>query len=95
MLNRYSTPYRVLTEEEKTEIINGTEKIVALSLQCLARIKERYDSCGNDRFPSVIMTSEPIRNSYRELLRKGVKPRCIRDYKRKYYILQRTDEGSS
>ena len=77
MLNRYSTPYRVLTEEEKTEIINGTEKIVALSLQCLARIKERYDSCGNDRFPSVIMTSEPIRNSYRELLRKGVKPRCI------------------
>ena len=77
MLNRYSTCNVVLTEEEKTEIIEGTERIVALSLQCLARVKERYDSCGNDRLPSVIMTSESISNAYRELLRSGLKPRCI------------------
>ena len=71
MLNRYSTSNVVLTEEEKTEIIDGTERIVALSLQCLAKVKERYDSCGNDRLPSVIMTSESISNAYRELLRRG------------------------
>jgi hypothetical protein len=77
MLNRYSRLIEHLTEEEKTEIIEGTERIVALSLQCLARVKERYDSCGNDRLPSVIMTSESISNAYRELLRSGLKPRCI------------------
>jgi hypothetical protein len=77
MLNRYHSTYRVLTEKEKTEIIDGIEKMVALSLQCLARVKERYDSCGNDRLPYVIVTTEPITNAYKELLRKGVKPRCI------------------
>jgi two-component system, OmpR family, sensor histidine kinase VicK len=77
MLNSYSRSYRVLTEEEKTEIIDGTEKMLALSLQCLARVKERYDSCGNDRLPYVIMMSESISNAYRELLRRGIKPRCI------------------
>jgi len=77
MLNSYSRSYRVLTEEEKTEIIDGTEKTLALSLQCLARVKERYDSCGNDRLPYVIMMSESISNAYRELLRRGIKPRCI------------------
>jgi two-component system sensor histidine kinase VicK len=77
MLNRYHSIYRVLTEKEKTEVIDGIEKMVALSLQCLARVKERYDSCGNGRLPYVIVTSEPISNAYKELLRKGVKPRCI------------------
>jgi two-component system, OmpR family, sensor histidine kinase VicK len=77
ILNSYSRSYRVLTEEEKTEIIDGTEKTLALSLQCLARVKEQYDSCGNDRLPFVIVTSESIGNAYRELLRRGVKPRCI------------------
>ena len=69
ILNTYSRLIEHVTEEEKTEIINGTENIVALSLQCLARVKERYDSCGNDRLPSVIVASEPINNAYRELLR--------------------------
>jgi two-component system sensor histidine kinase VicK len=77
MLNRYFTSFGVLREEEKTEIIDGTEKTVALSLQCLARVKERYDSCGNDRLPYVIVTSESIRNAYRELLTRGIKSRCI------------------
>jgi hypothetical protein len=77
MLNKYPTTYRVLTEEEKTEIIEGIEKMVALSLQCLVRVKERYDCCVNDRLPSVIVTSEPISNAYKEILRRGVKPRCI------------------
>jgi two-component system sensor histidine kinase VicK len=66
-----------LVEIEKTEIVNGIEKMVALSLECLARVKERYDSCGNDKLPYVIVTSEPITNAYKELLRKGAKPRCI------------------
>jgi two-component system sensor histidine kinase VicK len=86
MLNSYSRSYRVLTEEEKTEIIDGTEKTLALSLQCLARIKERYDSCGNDRLPYVIMMSESISNAYRELLRRGIKPRCITEITEKNIV---------
>jgi hypothetical protein len=77
MLNRYSRLIEHVTEEEKTEIINGAEKTVALSLHCLARVKERYDSCGNDKSPSVIVQSEPISNACRELLRRGIKTRCI------------------
>jgi two-component system sensor histidine kinase VicK len=77
MLNRYHSNYRVLTEKEKTEIADGIEKMVALSLQCLARVKERYDSCGDDRLPYVIVTSKRVSNAYKELLSKGVKPRCI------------------
>ena len=77
ILNRYHTTYRVLTEEEKAEINDRIEKTVALSLQCLSRVKERYDSCGNDRLPSVIVMSELLSNAYKELLRRGVKPRCI------------------
>jgi two-component system sensor histidine kinase VicK len=62
---------------EKTEVINGIENIVPLSLQCFARIKESYDSCGDDALPSVIVTTETINNAYRELLRRGIRTRLI------------------
>jgi two-component system, OmpR family, sensor histidine kinase VicK len=64
-------------EEEKTETIYGVENTVSVSLQCFARVKERHDSCGDHTLPSVIVTTEPIKNAYRELLRRGIKTRFI------------------
>jgi two-component system sensor histidine kinase VicK len=63
--------------EEKTETIYGVENNVSVSLECFARVKERHDSCGDDTLPSVIVTTEPIKNAYGELLRKGIKTRFI------------------
>jgi two-component system, OmpR family, sensor histidine kinase VicK len=64
-------------EEEKTETIYGAENTVSVSLECFARVKERHDSCGDHTLPSVIVTTEPIKNAYRELLRRGIKSRFI------------------
>ena len=64
-------------DEEKTETIYGVENTVSVSLECFARVKERHDSCGDHTLPSVIVTTEPIKNAYRELLRKGIKTRFI------------------
>jgi two-component system, OmpR family, sensor histidine kinase VicK len=64
-------------EEEKTQIVSEVENALRLSLQCFARVKERHDSCGDDTLPSVIVTTESIKNAYRELLRRGIKTRFI------------------
>jgi two-component system, OmpR family, sensor histidine kinase VicK len=64
-------------EEEKTETVYGVENTVSVSLQCFAQVKERHDSCGDDTLPSVIVSTEPIKNAYRELLRRGIKTRFI------------------
>ena len=66
-----------MSEEGKTEILNGIENTVSVSLQCFARVKERYDSCGDNTLPYVIVTTEAINNAYRELLKRGRKARFI------------------
>jgi two-component system sensor histidine kinase VicK len=63
--------------EEKTETISGIENTISVSLECFARVKVRHDSCGDHTLPSVIVTTEPIKNAYRELLRKGIKTRFV------------------
>jgi phosphatidylserine/phosphatidylglycerophosphate/cardiolipin synthase-like enzyme len=63
--------------EEKTETVYGVENTVSVSLECFARVKERHHSCGDHTLPSVIVTTEPIKNAYRELLRRGIKSRFI------------------
>jgi len=66
-----------MQEEEKTETIYGVENTVSVSLNCFAQAKESHDSCGDFTLPSVIMTTEPIRNAYLELLKRGIKTRFI------------------
>jgi len=66
-----------VSREEKTETISGLENTVSVSLECFGRVKERHDSCGDDTLPSVIVTTDPIKNAYRELLRRGIKTRFI------------------
>jgi hypothetical protein len=66
-----------VSREEKTETIYGAENTVSVSLECFARVKERHDSCGDHTLPSIIVTTEPIKNAYTELLTKGMKTRFI------------------
>jgi two-component system, OmpR family, sensor histidine kinase VicK len=66
-----------VSREEKTGTIYGAKNVVSVSLECFARVKDRHDSCGDETLPSVIVTTEPIKNAYRELLRKGIKTRFI------------------
>jgi two-component system sensor histidine kinase VicK len=66
-----------VSEEEKTEVINGIDKTIPLSLQCFARAKERHDSFGDETLPSVVVTTDAINNAYRELLRRGIRTRFI------------------
>jgi two-component system sensor histidine kinase VicK len=77
MLNSYYNLIQDVSEEEKTEIIDGIENTIPLSLQCFQRAKERHDSYGDDTFPSVIVTNEAINNAYKELLKGGTKVRFI------------------
>lgn len=58
-------------------LLNSGENTVSVSLECFARVKERLDRCGNHTLPSVIVTTEPIKNAYKELLRRGIKTRFI------------------
>jgi two-component system sensor histidine kinase VicK len=53
------------------------ENVVSVSLNCFARAKASHDSCGDFTLPSVIMTTEPIRNAYLQLLERGIKTRLI------------------
>ena len=55
-----------MSREEKTETIYGVDNTISVSLECFARVKERHDSCGDDRLSSVIIMT----NLYCELLSK-------------------------
>jgi two-component system, OmpR family, sensor histidine kinase VicK len=67
----------MVQEEEKTETIYDVENTISVSLNCFAQAKESHDSCGDFTLPSVIMTTEPIRNAYHELRKRGIKTRFI------------------
>jgi signal transduction histidine kinase len=66
-----------MVQEEKTQTIYGVENIVSVSLNCFAQAKVGYDSCGDLTLPSVIMTTEPIRNGYLQFRKRGIKTRLI------------------
>jgi two-component system, OmpR family, sensor histidine kinase VicK len=63
--------------DERTSTIYGVENTVSASLNCFAQAKESYDSCGDFTLPYVIMTTEPIKDAYLELLKRGIKTRFI------------------
>jgi two-component system, OmpR family, sensor histidine kinase VicK len=67
----------MVQEDEKIQDICGVENVISVSLNCFAQAKVSYDSCGDFTLPSVIMTTEPIRNAYLQLLKRGIKSRLI------------------
>jgi two-component system sensor histidine kinase VicK len=64
-------------KEEKTQTIYGVENVISASLHCFAQVKVSHDSCGNFTLPSIIMTTEPIKNAYLQLLKRGIRTRLI------------------
>ena len=62
-----------MKEEEKTRTIYGVENTISVNLNCFARAKQRHDSCGDFTLPSVIIATQPIRNGYLDVLKRGVK----------------------
>ena len=64
---------------ERTEIIYGTANVVKFSAQGLSTAKKRVDVCGDYSMPSVILASQPVREGYFELNRRGVRIRWIAD----------------
>jgi hypothetical protein len=80
MLNRFCKLLPDVSEEEKTEIIDGIENTALLSLQCFARLKERQDSYGDDTLASAIVTTEAINNAYKELFKRRIKARLIIEF---------------
>src|SRR5215211_5251429 len=75
-----------MQEEEKTQTIYGVENTISVSLNCFAQVKESHDSCGDFTLPSVIMTTEPIRKAYLELLKRGIKTRFITEITEKNIV---------
>ena len=67
----------MVQEEEKIQDIYGVENVISVSLNCFAQAKVSYDSCGDFTLPSVIMTTEPMRNAYLQLLKRGIRTRLI------------------
>jgi signal transduction histidine kinase len=76
-LNNSKSYAKIVQEEEETQAIYGVENTASVSLNFLAQAKKNHDSCGDFMLPSEIITNEPIRNAYFDLLKRGIKPRLI------------------
>jgi len=63
--------------QERTEMITGAENTVRVSLECFTRVRKRHDTCGDTTLPSVIIATEPVKDAYIQLKKKGVRTRFI------------------
>ena len=66
------------TNGERTEIIYGIENVIKFSAYGLSIVK-KIDVCGDYSMPSVILASEPVKQGYYDLHRRGVIIRWITD----------------
>jgi two-component system, OmpR family, sensor histidine kinase VicK len=62
---------------EKTEVLNGINNIIKRTLHEFSNIKKTYDNCTDSRYPSVLITTEPIRTAYSRLKERGIRVRFI------------------
>jgi two-component system sensor histidine kinase VicK len=46
-------------------------------LQTLSKVKYRFDNCSDVRYPSIIVTTEPVRKAFVDVKNRGVKTRFI------------------
>ena len=69
----------VNTSGERTDIIYGVENIIDFAIQSLLLVQYTFDVCTDSNGPSVILSSEKIKNAYYGLRKKGVKIRCVSD----------------
>ena len=69
------------TSGERTEIVYGIEEVTKFFADGLSLVGNKIDVCGDHTMPSVILSSEEVRNGYFELSKKGVEIRWITDIK--------------
>jgi two-component system sensor histidine kinase VicK len=74
------TSFQVLTlisDREVTQVWEGVENTVGRSLDVLYKLQKSCDLCVDRNAPSVILTTEPIRQAYLDLKRRGIRVRFI------------------
>ncbi len=72
----------LISDREVTQVWEGVENTVGKSLDVLYRLQKSCDSCLDRNAPSVIITTEPIRQAYLDLKRRGIRIRFITEVTR-------------
>ena len=72
----------LISDREVTQVWEGVENTVGKSLDVLYRLQKSCDSCLDRNAPSVILTTEPIRQAYLDLKRRGIRIRFITEVTR-------------
>jgi two-component system, OmpR family, sensor histidine kinase VicK len=67
----------LISDREVTQVWEGVENTVGRSLDVLYKLQKSCDSCVDRNAPSVILTTEPIRQAYLDLKRRGIRIRFI------------------
>jgi two-component system, OmpR family, sensor histidine kinase VicK len=67
----------LISDREVTQVWEGVENTVGKSLDVLYKLEKSCDLCVDRNAPSVILTTEPIKQAYFDLKRRGIKVRFI------------------
>src|SRR5689334_1215899 len=60
---------------ERNELVYGEENVIGKELRFLSSTKKRIDTCMDNSRPSLATGIEPIKNSFLDAKRRGVKLR--------------------
>ena len=72
----------LISAREITQVWEGVENTVGKSLDVLYRLQKSCDLCVDRNAPSVILTTEPIKQAYFDLKRRGIRVRFITEVTR-------------
>jgi two-component system, OmpR family, sensor histidine kinase VicK len=72
----------LISDREVTQVWEGIENTVGKSLDVLYKLRKSCDLCVDRNAPSVILTTEPIRQAYFDLKRRGIRVRLITEVTR-------------
>jgi two-component system sensor histidine kinase VicK len=72
----------LISDREVTQVWEGVENTVGKSLDVLYKLQKSCDLCVDRNAPSVILTTEPIRQAYLDLKRRGIRVRFITEVTR-------------
>jgi two-component system sensor histidine kinase VicK len=72
----------LISDREVTEVWEGVENTVGKSLDVLYKLQKSCDLCLDRNAPSVILTTEPIKQAYLDLKRRGIRIRFITEVTR-------------
>jgi two-component system sensor histidine kinase VicK len=72
----------LISDREVTQVWEGVENTVGKSLKVLYKLQKSCDLCVDRNGPSVILTTEPVRQAYLDLKRRGIRVRFITEVTR-------------